>query len=65
MDGLFLEDPLQWLNIFNDCSVNDAVISETVDCQSDGPSTYNTYNLQHFIETNLDHFQLSFLEDDI
>ena len=62
VDTLFLEDPLQWLNVFNDCHNDHAV---TVDLPGDGPSIYDTYNLPHLIETNLDQFKLSFLEDDV
>ena len=44
VDGLFLTDPLSWLNIFNDCSNDNAVTS-------DGPST-TTVTLQHLIKAN-------------
>ena len=39
-DGLYLENPLHWLDLFNDCSEND-VISNYL--PSDGP--INTDNL--------------------
>ena len=51
VDGLFLTDPLSWLNIFNDCSNDNAVTSNTRDLPSDGPST-TTVTLQHLIKAN-------------
>ena len=62
MDGLFLSDPLSSLTIFNDCSGDNAVISDSVDVLCDGPSTST---LQHLIEPNVNQLRLSFLEDDI
>ena len=44
MDGLLLSDPLSWLTIFNNCSGDNAVISDSVDVLCDGPSTST---LQH------------------